>query len=231
MAYGSAGKNRFAYIYRYNDGTVHVVIVQNAAGKQAVQRQFTVTQFDHDTTKRISGIRIIRKNESGAQPTTPPQPSSSQAIGASEESATRTISQQDGGSVNPPNYSITTPAEQARVAKALEAIGRAPDERLALYSKLKEQFDRMTVRSQEIIAAVRAEDYRAVNHEKVVQAIGLMNGILKVLPPEVRAKAGGLVQVASVAPMDVYRGNEKVGEVKSRRTLGVSQQFLTSQGC
>jgi hypothetical protein len=73
MAYASSGKKGgFAYLYRYSDGTVHVVITKNQDGKQAVQRQYVVTQYDFDTDREVSGIRILRKNGAGPQPSAAP---------------------------------------------------------------------------------------------------------------------------------------------------------------
>ena len=155
MAYGSAGKNRFAYIYRYNDGTVHVVIVQNAAGKQAIQRQFTITQFDHDTSKQISGIRILRKKESGPQPTATPQPLPSSAIGASEKPATPTQINQSPKDVNK-NYSIASQSEIDRVNKALGGMNRGPDERLKVYQRAKQSFSRVMQENKEELDAIRS---------------------------------------------------------------------------
>ncbi|MEI7532873.1 MAG: sigma-70 family RNA polymerase sigma factor [Verrucomicrobiae bacterium] len=101
MAYASAGqKGRFAYLYRYSDGTLHVVIVQNVAGGQEIERQFTVTQYDHDPSRQTSPIRILRKNGAGPQPSATPEPAVSQEIGSSTAAATPKPIRQEGGPVN-----------------------------------------------------------------------------------------------------------------------------------
>lgn len=216
MAYGSAGKNRFAYIYRYSDGTVHVVIAQNAAGKEAIQRQFTITQFDHDTSKQISGIRILRKNEAGPQPTATPKPSPSSAIGASEEPATfKPIS--DGSNNVNKNYSISSQSEIDRVNKALGGMNRGPDARIAVYERAREKFSLLQAWNRDELQAMQetGADAPTIRRSQVLQGLGELDAILSVIPPEVRGRVGGYTKLASIAPHDVFKDGVKVSEVSS----------------
>jgi hypothetical protein len=230
MAYGSAGKNRFAYIYRYNDGTVHVVIVQNAAGKQAIQRQFTITQFDHDTSKQISGIRILRKKESGPQPTATPQPSPSLAIGASEESATHTQINQSPKDVNK-NYSIASQSEIDRVNRALGGINRGPDERLKVYQRAKQKFSKLMAWNSDELAAMAdtGADDSQIRRTQILQGLGELDGIMSVLPPEVRGRVGGYTKLAGIAPHDVFKDGVKVSEVSGMNGAIISAWMREGQ--
>jgi hypothetical protein len=230
MAYGSAGKNRFAYIYRYNDGTVHVVIVQNAAGKQAIQRQFTITQFDHDTSKQISGIRILRKKESGPQPTATPQPSPSSAIGASEEPATHTQINQSPKDVNK-NYSIASQSEIDRVNRALGGMNRGPDERLKVYQRAKQKFSKLMAWNSDELAAMAdtGSDDSQIRRTQILQGLGELDGILSVLPPEVRGRVGGYTKLAGIAPMDVLKDGVKVSEVSGMNGAIISAWMREGQ--
>jgi hypothetical protein len=216
MAYGSAGKNRFAYIYRYNDGTVHVVIVQNAAGKQSIQRQFTITQFDHDTSKQISGIRILRKNEAGPQPTATPKPSPSSAIGASEEPATSSQVSETSKDVNK-NFSIASQSEIDRVNRALGGMNRGPDERLKVYQRAKQKFSKLMAWNSDELAAMAdtGSDDSQIRRNQLLQGFGELDAILQVLPPEVRGRVGGYTVLANIAPMDVFKDGVKVSEAKN----------------
>jgi hypothetical protein len=62
MAYATTGiKGRAAYLYRYADGSLHVVIVDPAKG--AVERQFIQTQYPHDASLRDwSDLRVLYRN-------------------------------------------------------------------------------------------------------------------------------------------------------------------------
>jgi hypothetical protein len=95
-----------------------------------------------------------------------------------------------------------------RVDRALSAaLNAKPGERLAMYERAKEMFDR--------VAARRGEETGASGYARTLQSLWELDAILKVLPAEVRGKVGGFTQIAALEPTDLYRGEELVTESNS----------------
>jgi hypothetical protein len=95
-----------------------------------------------------------------------------------------------------------------RVDRALSAaLNAKPGERLAMYERAKEMFDR--------VAARRGAETGASGYARTLQSLWELDAILKVLPAEVRGKVGGFTQIAALEPTDLYRGEELVTESNS----------------
>jgi hypothetical protein len=95
-----------------------------------------------------------------------------------------------------------------RVSKALEsALNSKPGERLAMYERAKEMFDRVAVR--------RGDETGSSGYARTLQSLWELDAILKVLPPEVRGKVGGFTKIAELEPTDLYKGDELVAESNS----------------
>jgi hypothetical protein len=61
-------------------------------------------------------------------------------------------------------------------------------------------------------SASRARMSERVRRTQLLQAIGELDAILSVLPPEVRGRVGGYTKLASIAPHDVFKDGVKVSE-------------------
>jgi hypothetical protein len=95
-----------------------------------------------------------------------------------------------------------------RVDRALSAaLNRKPGERLAMYERAKEMFDR--------VAARRGESTGPDGYARTLQSLWELDAILKVLPAEVRGKVGGFTRIAELEPVDLYRGDELLTESNS----------------
>lgn len=95
-----------------------------------------------------------------------------------------------------------------RVDRALSAaLNRKPGERLAMYERAKEMFDR--------VAARRGAETGSSGYARTLQSLWELDAILKVLPAEVRGKVGGFTSIAALEPTDLYRGDELVTESNS----------------
>jgi hypothetical protein len=95
-----------------------------------------------------------------------------------------------------------------RVDRALaSAMNRKPGERLAMYERAKEMFDR--------VAARRGESTGPDGYARTLQSLWELDAILKVLPAEVRGKVGGFTRIAELEPVDLYRGDELLTESNS----------------
>jgi hypothetical protein len=95
-----------------------------------------------------------------------------------------------------------------RVDRALSAaLNRKPGERLAMYARAKEMFDR--------VAARRGAETGASGYARTLQSLWELDAILKVLPAEVRGKVGGFTSIAALEPTNLYRGAELVTESNS----------------
>jgi hypothetical protein len=95
-----------------------------------------------------------------------------------------------------------------RVDRALSAaLNAKPGERLAMYERAKEMFDR--------VAARRGAETGASGYARTLQSLWELDAILKVLPAEVRGKVGGFTQIAALEPTDLYQGDELVTESNS----------------
>ena len=95
-----------------------------------------------------------------------------------------------------------------RVDRALaSAMNRKPGERLAMYERAKEMFDRVDAR--------RGESTGPDGYARTLQSLWELDAILKVLPAEVRGKVGGFTRIAELEPVDLYRGDELLTESNS----------------
>jgi hypothetical protein len=112
------------------------------------------------------------------------------------------------------NYSIATQSEIDRVQKAMGALDRSPLGRLKVYEKMQERFLRVMSDNRETLAAMEGGDLSQVRRTQILQALGELDGIISALPTEIRAKIGGYTQLAKVDPMDVFKGDQKVSEVR-----------------
>jgi hypothetical protein len=112
------------------------------------------------------------------------------------------------------NYSISTQSEIDRVGAALNRLDRDPLERVKIYEKAQEKFLRVMADNREMLAGMQDGDLAQMRRTQILQALGELDGIISVLPPEVRAKIGGYTQLAKVDPMDVFKGDQKVSEVR-----------------
>jgi hypothetical protein len=111
------------------------------------------------------------------------------------------------------NYSISTQREIDRVQKAMGALDRSPLSRLKVYEKMQERFLRVMSDNRETLAAMEG-DLSQVRRTQILQALGELDSIISALPAEIRAKIGGYTQLAKVDPMDVFKGDQKVSEVR-----------------
>lgn len=112
------------------------------------------------------------------------------------------------------SYSISTQSEIDRVQAAIGAIDRSPLDRLKVYEKMQERFLRVMADNRETLAAMEGGDLTQVRRTQILQALGELDGIITALPAEIRSKIGGYTQLAKVDPMDVFKGDEKISEVR-----------------
>jgi hypothetical protein len=114
------------------------------------------------------------------------------------------------------NYSISTQSEIDRVSAAMDRLARSPSERIAQYAALKERLAAALERNQPIMQSMRGDTLpQDFDRTRLLNDLGFLDYILKVLPPEVRGRVGGYTNLAGIAPVDVYKGQEKVSEAKN----------------
>jgi hypothetical protein len=118
------------------------------------------------------------------------------------------------GQISDISYSISTQSEIDRVGAALNRLDRDPLERVKIYAKAQEKFLRVMADNREMLAGMQDGDLAQMRRTQILQALGELDGIISVLPPEVRSKIGGYTQLAKVDPMDVFKGDQKVSEVR-----------------
>jgi hypothetical protein len=114
------------------------------------------------------------------------------------------------------NYSISTQREIDRVQKAMDRLARSPSERISQYAALKERLAAALERNQPIMQSMRGDTLpQDFDRSRILNDLGFLDYILKVLPPEVRGRVGGYTNLAAIAPVDVYKGDQKVSEAKN----------------
>jgi hypothetical protein len=117
----------------------------------------------------------------------------------------------------PKNYSIASQSEIDRVNRALGGMNRGPDERLKVYQRAKQKFSKVMAWNSDELAAMAdtGSDDSQIRRTQILQGLGELDAILKVLPPEVRGRVGGYTVLANIAPMDVFKDGVKVSEAKN----------------
>jgi hypothetical protein len=114
------------------------------------------------------------------------------------------------------NYSISTQREIDRVQAAMDRLARSPSERISQYAALKERLAAALERNKPIMQSMRGDTLpQDFDRTRILNDLGFLDYILKVLPPEVRGRVGGYTNLASIAPVDVYKGDQKVSEAKN----------------
>ena len=114
------------------------------------------------------------------------------------------------------NYSISTQSEIDRVQKAMDRLARSPSERISQYAALKERLAAALERNQPIMQSMRGDTLpQDFDRTRLLNDLGFLDYILKVLPPEVRGRVGGYTNLAAISPVDVYKGDQKVSEAKN----------------
>ena len=122
------------------------------------------------------------------------------------------------------NYSIASQSEIDRVNKALGGMNRGPDERLKVYQRAKQKFSKLMAWNSDELAAMAdtGSDESQIRRTQILQALGELDGILSVLPPEVRGRVGGYTKLAGIAPMDVLKDGVKISEVSGMKGALIS---------
>jgi hypothetical protein len=116
----------------------------------------------------------------------------------------------------PTDYSISTQSEIDRVQKAMDRLARSPSERISQYAVLKERLAAALERNKPIMQSMRGDTLpQDFDRSRILNDLGFLDYILKVLPPEVRGRVGGYTNLAAIAPVDVYKGDQKVSEAKN----------------
>lgn len=114
------------------------------------------------------------------------------------------------------SYSISTQSEIDRVGAALNRLERSPSERIAIYKALKERVNTAIERNRPTMTAMREDQLpEGFDRTQMLNELGMLDYVLRVLPPEVRGRVGGYVSLASIQPMDVYKGDERVSQTKN----------------
>jgi hypothetical protein len=114
------------------------------------------------------------------------------------------------------SYSISTQREIDRVQAAMDRLARSPSERISQYAALKERLTAALERNKPIMQSMRGDMLpQDFDRTRILNDLGFLDYILKVLPPEVRGRVGGYTNLASIAPVDVYKGDQKVSEAKN----------------
>ena len=122
------------------------------------------------------------------------------------------------------NYSIASQSEIDRVNRALGGMNRGPDERLKVYQRAKQKFSKLMAWNSDELAAMAdtGSDDSQIRRTQILQALGELDGILSVLPPEVRGRVGGYTKLAGIAPMDVLKDGVKISEVSGMKGALIS---------
>ena len=129
------------------------------------------------------------------------------------------------------NYSIASQSEIDRVNRALGGMNRGPDERLKVYQRAKQKFSKLMAWNSDELAAMAdtGSDDSQIRRTQILQALGELDGILSVLPPEVRGRVGGYTKLAGIAPMDVLKDGVKVSEVSGMNGAIISAWMREGQ--
>jgi hypothetical protein len=101
-------------------------------------------------------------------------------------------------------FSISSQAQIERVNAALSGMNRGPEMRAKVYERARDKFQRMLQENQGFLYGLKQGGAKAadVRRTKLLQAMGELDAILSVLPPEVRGKVGGLTTLANIGTGD-----------------------------
>jgi hypothetical protein len=129
------------------------------------------------------------------------------------------------------NYSIASQSEIDRVNRALGGMNRGPDERLKVYQRAKQKFSKLMAWNSDELAAMAdtGSDDSQIRRTQILQGLGELDGIMSVLPPEVRGRVGGYTKLAGIAPMDVFKDGVKVSEVSGMNGAIISAWMREGQ--
>lgn len=110
-------------------------------------------------------------------------------------------------------------------------MNRGPDERLKVYERAKQKFSKLMAWNSDELAAMAdtGSDDSQIRRTQILQALGELDGILSVLPAEVRGRVGGYTKLASIAPMDVLKDGVKVSEVSGMNGAIISAWMREGQ--
>jgi hypothetical protein len=214
MAYASAGKKgRNAYIYKYADGTTHVVIVQKAGREETIERQFVITQYDLDTSKQLTGLKILRKKEATQKLPSGSEPSLSQGVDPQAQATNQSIAE---SSPESKSLSIQSQEQIDRVNKAVADTTMFAEGRMALYEKAKVRFKGILAANKDILDALKEGGAlpEKIRRAKLLQGIAELEVILRQLPAEVRGKVGGFGVLARGGTGDTFLADFFAGRVK-----------------
>jgi hypothetical protein len=102
------------------------------------------------------------------------------------------------------NYSISSQQQIARINAALAGLNRGPEGRAKIYERAREKFSSLLENNWGYIFGLRAGGAKPqdVRRTKLLQAMGELDAILSVLPPEVRGKVGGYTTLAKIGTGD-----------------------------
>ena len=91
-------------------------------------------------------------------------------------------------------------------------MNRGPDARIAVYERAKAKFYTLIQNNQQTLDNLRAGTV-SFRRTQLLQALGELDAILSIFPPDIRGRVGGYTRLASIAPHDVFKDGEKVSEV------------------
>jgi hypothetical protein len=102
------------------------------------------------------------------------------------------------------SFSISSQAQLDRVNAALSGLNRGPEGRAAIYERAREKFAKMQQDNWGFLYGLEAGGAKAadIRRTKALQAMGELDAILSVLPPEVRGKVGGFTTLANIGTGD-----------------------------
>ena len=132
---------------------------------------------------------------------------------------------------NDPNsvsYSIASQSEIDRVNRALGGMNRGPDARLAVYERAKAKLIGLMQSNQASLDDLRKGTV-SFRRTQVLQALGELDAILSIFPPDLRGRVGGYTKLASIAPHDVFKDGEKVSEVSGMNGAIISAWMREGQ--
>lgn len=110
-------------------------------------------------------------------------------------------------------------------------MNRGSDELLKVYQRAKQKFSKLMAWNSDELAAMAdtGSDDSQIRRTQILQALGELDGILSVLPPEVRGRVGGYTKLAGIAPHDVLKDGVKVSEVSGMNGAIISAWMREGQ--